>query len=255
MCENNQQYKIIVAYDGTDYAGWQVQKNQKSVANVIENRFFDVFKKKIRLLAASRTDAGVHAFGQVACFTTDLTIDSQKLKRALNKSLPASIVIRDLEPVGSSFHPRYCVTQKTYWYHFFPQQPLPWVERYGYFQNSILDFDLELLKEALQVFVGTHDFRSFCSGYDIKNTIRTIDSISLDFNEEWNAYKIVFKGKGFLRYMIRRIVGASFQVSQKKLKINELQDILNQKDPNQRIITAPAQGLILHEILYKQPPN
>lgn len=246
----HKKYKLIIAYDGTDFSGWQVQKNQRSVANMLESIFCSIFKREIRLLAASRTDAGVHAHGQVATFTTDLPLDAQKMMWAFNRGLPSSIMIRSLEMVDPSFHPRYDVVQKVYWYHFFTEQSLPWVERYGYYSQKPVD--LALLEQALQIFVGTHDFRSFCTGSELKNTVRTIDSIVLDGNPQFNAYRIIFKGQGFLRYMIRRIVGGCFAVAQGALPLDELRAILKEKDPHQQIVTAPAQGLMLYEILYKK---
>lgn len=249
MLENKIQYKLIIAYDGTDFDGWQVQPNQRSVANSIENRFYDVFKKKIHLTAASRTDAGVHAYGQVAAFTTDLTLDFEKMRWALQRSLPASITIRCLEPIFFEFNPRYDVIQKVYWYQFFLKQPLPWLQRFGYYQSQPVD--LTLLEKALQIFVGTHDFRSFCSGTDAKTTLRTIDSIDVQYDEQWASYRIVFKGRSFLRYMIRRIVGASLYVAQKNLDLSFLHKALEEKNPCQLFPTAPAQGLMLQEVSYK----
>lgn len=249
MCENNKKYKIVIAYDGTNFAGWQSQKNQKSVANMLENRFYAVFKKKITLAGASRTDAGVHAQGQVATFTTDLSITTETMRWALQRSLPASIFLHTLELISESFNPRYDVIQKIYWYHFFLQQPLPWVQNYGYHQ--IKPIDLVILQQALQVFVGTHDFRSFCSGNDKDNTVRTIESITLDFNEQLGAYRIIFKGRSFLRYMLRRIVGAALHIAEKKQDLFILQQALEEKNPQQKFVTAPPQGLMLHEIIYK----
>jgi tRNA pseudouridine38-40 synthase len=242
-------YKIIVAYDGTDFSGWQVQKNQRSVANTFENIFYAIFKHEIRLIGASRTDAGVHAQGQVATFSTDLAVDPHHMKHALNRGLPSSVVLRSLEEIDPSFHPRYDVAQKTYWYHFFTQPPLPWMQRYGYYIQENLD--LVLLEQALQIFVGTHDFRSFCTGSDLKDTVRTVDTIMIDFNPQFTAHRIVVKGKGFLRYMIRRMVGACFAVAQGALTLDSLRAILQEKDAHQKLLTAPAQGLMLYEIIYK----
>lgn len=210
--------------------------------------FFNVFQKQVTLYGASRTDAGVHAYGQVAVFSTDLNLDIHTMKRAINASLPPSILIRSLDLVSDSFNPRYDVIQKTYWYHFFTDEPLPWVRRFGYFSHE--KFDLDLLGQALAVFVGTHDFRSFCTGNEYMSTVRTIDVIRLDFNDQLGAYKIVFQGKSFLRYMIRRIVGGCFFAAQKKVEIDELKRVLEAKNSHQRIKTAPAQGLTLHEISY-----
>ncbi len=190
----------------------------------------------------------MHAQGQVAIFVTDFLFDVEKLKWIFNSKLPSSIRIGLVEQVPAIFHPRFDVVQKTYFYHFFVTAPLPWFARYGY--HLATSVDLDLLRHHLQVFVGTHDFRSFCSGSEIKNTVRTIDSIDLVFNDHLNSYKIIFKGKGFLRYMIRRIVGACFYSVQKGFNSQFLVEVLNQKNPNQRLPTAPAQGLMLYEISY-----
>ncbi len=242
-------YKIVVAYDGTDFAGWQVQLNQKAVANVIQNRFNDLFNEVIRLIGASRTDSGVHAMGQVAILTTSLHLKPEHLKNVLNNSLPPSIVITHLEVASPDFHPRFDVTQKTYWYHFFTERPLPFVQRYGHFHPY--KFDFSKLEAALSIFKGTHDFRSFCTGNEYNSTIRTIDDITLDFNEQLQAHRIIFKGKGFMRYMIRRIVGASLHcASYENYSIEMLKAILEQKDPHQQLPTAPAKGLMLYQIEY-----
>ncbi len=242
-------YKIIVAYDGTDFAGWQVQPNQKAIANIIQNRFYDLFNQKICLVGASRTDSGVHAMGQVATFTTGIELEPHRLQHVLNNSLPPSIVITQLEVASPDFHPRFDVIQKTYWYHFFTERPLPFVQCFGHLHSYQLDFSK--LEAALSIFQGTHDFRSFCTGHEQNSTIRTIDSITLDFNEQLQAHRIIFKGKGFLRYMIRRIVGASLHcASYSDYSIETLQKILKQKDPHQQLPTAPAKGLMLYQIEY-----
>ena len=135
-------YKIIVAYQGTQYAGWQMQHHVLAIANLLQNTFFTVLKKNIHLLGASRTDAGVHAHGQVANFTTDLAIPTKKILFAWNNVLPNDVIIRSLEEVSSSFNPRYDVEQKTYWYHFFLEQPLPPFNQYGYYIKQPLDLIL-----------------------------------------------------------------------------------------------------------------
>ena len=247
---NQKTYKIIIAYDGTNYCGWQAQPHVVTVAGVLEQRFAAVFKQKIKLLGASRTDAGVHALGQVARFTTDLTVSSEQLKNAWNNVLPADIVIRELTQVDDTFHPQHAVAQKTYYYHFFQQRPLPFVYRYGaYYKPHV---NLEKLQECLSVFVGTHDFRSFCTGNDKENTIRTIDAITVCSFKRYKVYRITVKGPGFLRYMIRRIVGACLDsASSLELAKEDLRVALEAKNPIQKFDTAPAQGLILVKIDYK----
>lgn len=243
-------YKIIVSYDGTDFSGWQFQPHAPSVIQALQDSFARVFGSPIKILGASRTDAGVHALGQVAVFSTDLCMDLERMLNAWNDALPSSIVIRKLEHVPDDFHPMYGVQEKTYWYHFFLKRPLPFVERYGWFFRYSID--VSVLEQALQIFVGTHDFRSFCTGTDMgENTVRTINSIKVTYIKRFGAWRIEFKGPGFMRHMIRRIVGACMQVAAKEdLTLGYLEDVLAQKNPKQMLVNAPAKGLCLVKIKY-----
>lgn len=268
-------YKIIVAYDGTDYLGWQAQAQGKTVTNVLQDTFKRVFNQEIHIAGASRTDAGVHALGQVAAFTTDLVIDAQDLLNAWQNVLPESILIKEITRVPSEWNPRYNVKQKTYIYHFFQERPLPFTARYGWYYRYPVD--IEKLKKCLAIFVGTHDFRSFCTGDDMDSTVRTIDEILVKPLEWFDGFtmsgeinrvsacperiegceriklvRIIVKGPGFLRYMIRRIVGACLEVaSRDTMSPDDLKKALEQKNPLQTLPTAPAQGLCLLNIEYK----
>lgn len=244
-------YKIVVAYDGTQYHGWQYQPDAVTVVSVLQDHFFAVFKQKISISGASRTDAGVHALGQVASFALSIKIAPETLKFAWNNSLPNDILIRDISIVADDFNPRHNVLCKTYHYYFFIDRPLPLVQHRGwYFSHTV---DMSLLQQALQLFVGTHDFRSFCTGYDMHSTVRTINSIHLEYDEPMQAYKIVVKGPGFLRYMIRRIVGASLAVASKdQFSCEDIIVALAKKDPAQTLPNSPAKGLVLYEIEYEK---
>lgn len=252
------QYKLLIAYDGTDYYGWQQQPEVPTVASTLENCFYRVFKQKISITGASRTDAGVHALGQVACCTINLPIEPENILRAWNNSLPQDILLRKLDVLdpldignitGSTFNPRYSVTHKIYYYHIFTQRPLPFLARYGTYYRY--NFSPEKLLECLQVFVGTHDFRSFCTGCEQKTTVRSITSITLVYLQRYNVYRILFVAPGFLRYMIRRIVGACLDIASSPTRSsNELVFALNEKNPIQSYYTAPAQGLVLYKVCY-----
>ena len=244
-----QSLKIIVAYDGTDFFGWQVQPGHKTVAGILQDTFKYVFGSSIIISAASRTDAGVHGLGQVAAFTTELSIEPAQLLHAWQNVLPESILIRSIEVADVHFNPRHNVKQKTYYYHFFQERPLPFISRYGWFYRYPVD--IEKLKACLQVFVGTHDFRSFCTGAEYDNTIKTIESVSIEYMHRFKAHRIIIKGPGFLRYMIRRIVGACLEVaSRDNLTIADLQKALDEKNPHQLLPSAPAHGLWLYKIAY-----
>ena len=243
-------YKIIVSYDGTDFQGWQTQINGPTVAGTLEKTFLSVFKKSIRLLGASRTDAGVHALGQTASFKVDLDINPQQLQTAWNNKLPKSIAILDVSHVNEDYNPHAYVKEKTYEYTFTTKRPLPFVARYQWFYPW--PFEQDKLKKALQLFIGTHDFRSFCSGTDHKSTIRTIIDISLKQMDD-TTYTITFKGPAFLRYMIRRITGACLEIaSRSTLTISYLQSIKDALNPEHTLPSAPALGLVLKSITYNK---
>jgi len=243
---------MIVSYDGTRYHGWQEQKDLPTIAQTLQDTFYQLFSAKISILGASRTDAGVHAHGQVAGFLTDLNIPLYKMLYAWNNALPNDIVIRSLEYAPEEFHPFYNVVRKTYHYHIFLQQPLPFVRHYGWFYSTRVDIDK--LKNVLQHFVGTYDFTSFCAGdTPDPNKVRTVDAITVDYIESWQAYRITITAPRFLRYMIRRMVGAALKIATSPdLSVDYVRTVLYAKNANNALPTAAAQGLTLHEIEYQK---
>ncbi len=245
-------YKIIVSYDGTDYQGWQEQDNGPTIVGTLQDRFCEVFGREITVLGASRTDAGVHAFGQVAIFKTDLLLDGAVMKRAWNNSLPAAVTVRELELVADDFNPHHGVLEKTYEYRFCLQRPLVYDHRYTWYYRWPVDIDK--LRDVLQVFVGEHDFRSFCTGNDLKSTVRTVHSIDVIKNGE-QSYKIIFKAPGFLRYMIRRMTGAALEVASRPfLTADATKVVLKACNPSHALPCAPALGLTLVNIEYGVAP-
>ena len=251
-------YKLTVAYEGTQYYGWQWQVNQISVDRVIRESFLRAFSQdSMYLVGSSRTDAGVHAHGQVIRIGTEIDINSEKLKSVLNRTLPPTIVIRDCEKISplSRFHPQHNIKNKVYIYRFFLKRPLPIVQNYGFFIEQ--NIDTHKLGEALSLFVGTHDFEGFSKELSDKNTTRTIESIALAPCEVTGGYKITIVGKSFLRHMIRRIVGASIEIAKKKNRsLSELKKLLlNPRLQNKNLPTAPAKGLCLESITYTENEN
>lgn len=243
------QYVMKVAYDGTDYVGWIQQPNRPSIVRELQRSFYCVFHKKIALLGASKTDAGVHAYGQIAIFKTDLAVDLDRMKWAWNNALPSAITIHSLWQ-DATFHPHYRIEKKIYQYHFFVERPLPFWARYGSFVRYPLD--LKKFEQALSLFVGTHNFVAFYTGHDRDNdAIRTIDSIHFEYIARYNVYRVQVEGKRFLRHMIRRIIGAAFTVaSDRQVTINDLEITLKTGAMHAELITAPAQGLLLRRIIY-----
>jgi tRNA pseudouridine38-40 synthase len=248
-------YKIIIAYDGTDYHGWQEQApGVSTIAGAMQDCFHKVFGHSIKVVGASRTDAGVHALGQVARFYTDLQINSQILLKAWNGGLPSAIHIRSLEPIIDTggkytFHPQHNVREKIYQYHFFVQRPLPFIARYGHFHPYSLD--MQKMKNCLRLFVGKHDFASFCVEHCTDDTICTVDAITLKHIDQYNAWQITVKGKRFLHHMIRRMVGAALNIaSHQNLSPELIVQALKEPGVYDHLPTAPAQGLLLKKIVY-----
>lgn len=241
--------KLVVAYDGTNYCGWQVQPNGPSIQSTLQSAIEDLVGEKILLTGASRTDSGVHALGQVAVFDTNKeNIPDWKFAMAINQRLPRDIVIQESVDVPLDFHPRYCDTVKTYKYRILNRRmSLPNERLDSYFVPQQLNLDA--MKEAAKVLVGKHDFHNFCSmKTTVESTVRTV--FSLDFEQEQDIITMTITGDGFLYNMVRIITGALLKVGfGQKTK----EDLLKALESEERIIagpTAPAHGLTLVEIKY-----
>ena len=265
-----QTYKIIIAYDGTDFHGWQQQIKDITIQSCIKKAFEKTFNTPAHILAASRTDSGVHALGQVARVRTELDMDPEKLKLVWNRVLPKSILIRSIQKISEEhtcvetsnvdddFHPFHNVDHKIYYYHLFLKRPLPFVARFGWHYDFIDDVDFKKFEDALQIYVGEHDFASFCKleKNDNRTTIRRIDKIYLKKLNKFNILRIEVKGKSFLRFQIRRMVGYALDVArQPKLSLDHLKNILKNPNPKQTLLKADASGLCLRKVVYKNELN
>lgn len=244
-------YKFLISYDGTGYYGWQEQKGLPTISGLIKKYFKRVFHQECTIVGASRTDAGVHAHGQVVRIRTELIIEPSRLHHALGNVLPPDIIIREVSRVNDDFHPYKNVAEKTYYYHFFIDRPNPFVQRFGWYYPY--PFDIEKLKKTLAMLVGTYDFAAFATDSIDKDTIRTIDALELKWQEDIGAYRIIIVGKSFLHHMIRRIVGATLEIaSRDSLAPEHIQTVLNSKKIDQNLQIAPAKGLCLYEIIYNK---
>jgi tRNA pseudouridine38-40 synthase len=244
-------YRLLMAYDGTAYNGWQKQPRLPSIEGTLETIFRRTFKAELAILGASRTDAGVHALGQVVRIQTELVLEPDKLAFALNNSLPEDIMVRAAALVEDDYSPHVGVAQKTYYYHIFTKKPLPYAARYGWYYPRAIDE--QLLRQALAEFVGTHDFRSFCCAEDTReDMVRTIESIELSYFKRFNAYRVTVRGEKFLRHMIRRIVGAAVTVAttDTRYTLADLKKVLHNKNPHHTLPNAPGKGLVLARIIY-----
>ncbi|MGV8982785.1 tRNA pseudouridine(38-40) synthase TruA [Clostridium sp.] len=240
--------KIIIEYDGTNYAGWQRQKNIMTIQEKVETAIEAITGEKTQITGASRTDAGVHAKGYVGNFYTDSKISVEKFTGAINSKLPLDIVVLHSFEMPCEFHSRYNSTGKLYSYTILNRYESVAVGRnYIYHHKVILDIDA--MKEAAEYFMGTHDFSAFKNlGSSVKTSVRTIFRLDIIRNED--VIKIYIAADGFLYNMVRIIVGALIRVGEGKIKPNEIENIIKLKERARAGKSAPAGGLCLEEVFY-----
>lgn len=237
-----------MAYDGTDYCGWQVQPNGITVEEVLNRKLSELTGENITVIGASRTDSGVHAQGNVAVFDSDTTIPPERVAYALNRKLPEDIVVIRSEEVPGDWHPRYQETVKTYQYHILNREmPDPIRRRDTYFVSYPLD--LEAMRCAAAYLKGEHDFRSFCNVHtEVQDTVRTI--YDLDIIREGDLITIRIRGNGFLYNMVRIIAGTLVRVGRGFYRPDQVREILEKRERTEAGVTAPPQGLVLVKIDY-----
>ena len=263
-------FKLTVAYDGTNYCGWQIQPGAPTVEGELNKALKQLTGEEIQVIGASRTDAGVHAYGNVAVFDSGTPIPGEKLLFALNPRLPEDIRIVDSCQVEDDFHPRHCDTRKTYEYHIHTgRTPLPTCRLYSHWIPRMLDVDA--MNEAARYLVGTHDFKSFCAAQtQVKTTVRTVLGITVE-QQESDLYVtktdmgqkpersdttfsqdivIRVEGEGFLYNMVRIISGTLIKVGLHGWPPEYVKEILESRDRTRAGETAPAKGLFLKKIEY-----
>lgn len=242
--------KLTVAYDGTNYQGWQIQKNGETIESVLNRALKELTGEDIQVLGASRTDSGVHAMGNVAVFDTGVRMPGEKFVYALNQRLPEDIRIQHSCEVPDDFHPRYQETVKTYEYRILNREfPLPAYRFNTYFTYRPLDE--KRMQKAAEYLVGEHDFRSFCAaGAQVKTMVRTVYELTV--TREGELITIRITGNGFLYNMVRIIAGTLMKVGQGEWEPGQMQEILEAKNRAAAGPTAPAKGLTLVEIRYPE---
>lgn len=240
-------YKCTVSYDGTLFHGFQTQGELRTVQKEIEEVLMHALKKKITIYASGRTDAGVHAYGQVFHFDSDVVMKEWNMQNALNSRLPSDIYIRNVEIVDEDFHSRFNTHSKEYHYliDFNEYDPLKRNYRFFYRYKNL---DIEKMIEASRIFIGEHDFKSFTKNKTIINTKRTIYSI--DFVMENDLLTIKFHGNGFLHNMVRILVAMLIEVGRNKYSVEDLKAILSAKNREFAPKIAPANGLYLFKVNY-----
>lgn len=268
--------KLTIAYDGTNYSGWQIQENAPTVEEYVREALRGLLGdcgagdcEGVELIGASRTDAGVHALGNVAVFDSDVRMPAEKFAYALNARLPEDIRVLQSEEVSDNFHPRYTKSHKTYVYQIQNTRiPIPIYSRYMY--HIYEDIDINRLSESVDFFIGEHDFSAFCSaGAQVKSKVRTIESLtvtsealgtgirdgltseSLTVNEKsGKIIRIEVTGNGFLYNMVRIIAGTLIEVGIGRRKPESVAEAIATGERSLAGPTAPARGLILKQIRY-----
>ena len=242
--------KLIVAYDGTNYSGWQLQKNAVTIEQKLNEALSSLLKETIVVIGASRTDAGVHSLGNVCVFDTNTRMPAEKISYALNTRLPEDIVVQDSCEVALDFHPRAGKSQKTYEYRILNTKfRNPTLRLNTYFYHY--DLDVQAMQKAANYLVGEHDFKSFCSTHtQVETTVRTIYSCIVE--KEGDVIKIRVTGNGFLYNMVRIIAGTLIEVGAGKRVPEEILTMLEKTDRCSAGATAPAHGLTMIGIKYEK---
>ncbi|MCJ8502976.1 tRNA pseudouridine(38-40) synthase TruA [Desulfatitalea alkaliphila] len=244
-------FKLVIEYDGTDYCGWQRQPNGRTIQQTIEDALARMTRQAVVLTGSGRTDAGVHALGQVAHFSCDTTIAPEALQKGLNSLLPDDIVIRACQPAPIGFHARFDAHGKTYRYTI-RNTPLPAAigRQYAWWIRSLLD--TAAMTAAAAHLVGRHDFKSFeAAGSPRAHTIRHISHAEVRCDTQ-GIVTIDVTADGFLRHMVRNIAGTLAAVGRGKLPSEQIPALLDARDRTLAPPTAPAHGLCLIKVLYSE---
>ncbi len=245
--------KLTVAYDGTNYCGWQIQPNGVTIEGVLNANLSVLTGEDIHVIGASRTDAGVHALGNVAVFDTESAIPPDRIAYAMNQRLPEDIRIVDSTEVPLTWHPRYQKgIHKTYEYHIYnAQTPDPLKRQYSAYISYPLD--IGQMRAGAAYLVGEHDFASFCNvKTNTDDTVRTVEQLTIQTEKAHRGSDITIqiRGTGFLYNMVRIIAGTLIRVGRGYYPPEQVREILEAKERTEAGVTAPPQGLILVEITY-----
>ena len=245
-----------VAYDGTEFDGWQSQPSGNAIQDHIQKRLSTLIKKPVSIHGSGRTDAGVHARAQVFHVDLDWAHGSGALQRALNTGLPMTIRINSCRktPEQSEFHARFSAKGKRYTYHICLGDPSPFETRFTHSLHGGA-FDISAVNEASRIFVGTHDFTPFAArreaGVPIPDGVRTIHRLEWKATES-NKIQMTVEGNGFLYKMVRSLVGTLIQVGLGRMSAETVKKILQSGERSPAVATAPAQGLFLDEVFYSE---
>lgn len=242
--------RLDISYDGTDYGGFQTQKNAPTIQNELEKALAVIYKQPLRITGAGRTDAGVHARGQAAHFDAPFKIPAARLPAALNALLPPDIVVFQAAEVAPDFHARFSAKRKIYSYTL-DRAPYPQVMRRRYAFHFPGPLNGQALREAARLLEGTHVFRAFAAaGSSTESTVRTLYRVAVKGSLEEKLLVFTFEGSGFLYRMVRLLTGSLLRVGRGKLEPGAIAAALQGREPEAAGPTAPPQGLCLEKVFY-----
>lgn len=240
--------KLTIEYDGTNYCGWQKQVQKNTVQQTIEDTILHITKEKAVLYGSGRTDSGVHALGQVANFKTNSGLSTTQIQKALNTMIPDDIAILGVEEVPLEFHSQYNSKSKIYIYKILNRE-YPSAHLRQKTWQVIPKLNVTKMKEASQALLGTRDFKAFAhAGVTVKTTTRTVINVSLKKKKEIIEFEI--EAEGFLKRMVRLIVGTLVQVGRERITPLDFKEILKTGEKNKFVISAPPHGLFLKKVIY-----
>ena len=238
-------YLIEICYDGTNFYGFQKLNGKRTVQDEIEKALTKINKNKVEIKGAGRTDRGVHAYGQCASFSLDVSVPVNKMIDAINSLLPSDVKVVNCKVVKDDFHARFCVKKKVYVYKINNGKYDPLMNNYCHFVNKMLD--INKMMDCAKLFIGVHNFDNFVSG--IRDNSEAI-IYDIKITKEKNIIKIKFIGKSFYRYMVRNLVGAMLVYESGKVRLDDIKDMLDDYKKRRSLLCAPAKGLYLMKIYY-----
>lgn len=246
--------KIIIAYDGTEFGGWQKQPQRTTIQELLENALSHITQERIPIIGAGRTDAGVHARRQVAHFTLKKPLSDKVCIQGLNTLIPKDIRVVSAEDVPDSFHAQYGAKEKIYHYTL-STTPVPCPLQRRFALHFVHTLDLSLIQSAIERLVGTHDFCSLANvdpSSKAKSTVRTLYSI--DLTERTDSLTFIFRGSGFLYKMVRNLMGLLLEVGQNRFSLDQIPALLTARDRRAAPKCVAAHGLCLHDVIYVDTP-
>jgi tRNA pseudouridine38-40 synthase len=248
MDTENRGFRLVLQYDGTAYHGWQVQPDAATIQGELEAVLGRIARHPVRVEGAGRTDAGVHALGQVAAFRIRTRMTPEEMLRALNSMLPRDIRVLQCEAAPPEFHPRYQAVSKIYYYQMFTGPVIsPFLGPHAHHHRWPLD--IPRMEAAARYFTGTHDFTAFCAAdSEVRDRVRTVSAAELCQRDDLLVF--VVQASGFLKQMVRTMVGTLLEAGRGKIEPDEVERIIRGRDRKRAGPTAPARGLFLYRVKY-----